>query len=338
MSIVAFRELILSRNVSASSGLTEQREMIRSILILKRQQQQNKISSSDSDSDFFDDRWKRPSKTRRNREGTTTQRSTSTSLTRPSESFAPTAGSSATNPAAVEDRLPERSGVPAAGTEAESPKDIDTRTANGSSETASEFDVISRTNSNSQTRQRSGLETQSSQRQEIATGPVSQDKAEEVNLLLFTITPSITVQLSWFGIHWNWQDIRCPESEIRELVTLNKANGLKSVFASLEALHVWERALLADFDYRLGAHGTSVSFKRTEHDLREGNISLNGVPSFQLITEQPACDARNVKLSRPTYLRVARQHLSPETLNEYHLPWEWDDVSKGSFFVKIGSV
>ena len=339
MSVFAFRELTLSRNVSSSAGTKEQRDMIRSILILKRQQQQDDIPSSDSDSDFSDPRQRKPSRTNRYREDTTTQSPTSASLTQPSESFAPTARSSAAKPAAVENQMPEGSGVPAAGTETEVPKDIDdTRTADASSKTASEFVVLSRTNSNSQTRQRSGLENQISQKQEVATCPVSQDKAQEMKLLLFTITPSITVQLSMVKIEWNWQDVRFPENEIRELVTLNKANGVKSVFASLEALHVWERALIADYTNRLGSHVTLVSFKRTEHDLREGSISLNSVPSFQLITEQPAYYARKVKLARPTYVKVARWHLYPETLDEYNLPWTWDDVSTGFSFGKSGSV
>ena len=32
-------------------------------------------------------------------------------------------------------------------------------------------------------------------------------------------------------------------------------------------------------------------------------------------------------LSRPTYIKVHRKHVSPETLDEYGLPWEWDEVS-----------
>ena len=32
-------------------------------------------------------------------------------------------------------------------------------------------------------------------------------------------------------------------------------------------------------------------------------------------------------LTRPTYIKVHRKHLSPETLDLYELPWEWDDVS-----------
>ena len=31
-------------------------------------------------------------------------------------------------------------------------------------------------------------------------------------------------------------------------------------------------------------------------------------------------------LSRPTYVKVHRKHIDPETLDVYELPWEWDDV------------
>ena len=32
-------------------------------------------------------------------------------------------------------------------------------------------------------------------------------------------------------------------------------------------------------------------------------------------------------LARPTYIKVHRKHLSPDTLDAYDLPWEWDNVS-----------
>lgn len=36
-------------------------------------------------------------------------------------------------------------------------------------------------------------------------------------------------------------------------------------------------------------------------------------------------------LKRPTFIKVHRKHLSPDTLDAYDLPWEWDDVSSTSF-------
>lgn len=327
---VALRGLILSRNTSASPSMTEQRDIIRSILLLKQQQQPSGNSNSASAVEVLGHREKRPSETRREIGENPTHRPTSGSLTQPSGSFTPVAESPAARPAAVEDREdqpPERPQALTAETEVEKPKGFDTSTADDSSQTASDFVVVSRTNSNGQTIQASTLETQSFQGRETATGPGSQDKAEGVKLRLFTIHPVIFVRNALLEIEWRGQSVRIPESEIRELVDQNRADGFKSVFASLEAFHVWEKTLIADFINGFGENVTLISLKRTEQDRRECNIALNGVPSFQLITEQPAYDTRNVEKSRPTYIKVARWHICPETLDVYSLPWVWDDVS-----------
>lgn len=42
---------------------------------------------------------------------------------------------------------------------------------------------------------------------------------------------------------------------------------------------------------------------------------------------------RIMDLSRPTHIKVHRKHLSPDTLDAYQLPWEFDSVSRSlSFF------
>ena len=40
-------------------------------------------------------------------------------------------------------------------------------------------------------------------------------------------------------------------------------------------------------------------------------------------------------LTRPTYIKVHRKHVSPETLDEYHLPWEWDEVSLPQYRMRV---
>ena len=42
-----------------------------------------------------------------------------------------------------------------------------------------------------------------------------------------------------------------------------------------------------------------------------------------------------VALNRPTYIKVHRKYLDPETLDVYEMPWEWDDVSDDSCIVGI---
>lgn len=42
---------------------------------------------------------------------------------------------------------------------------------------------------------------------------------------------------------------------------------------------------------------------------------------------QHAGEKKIMDLTRPTYIKVHRKYLSPDTLDVYELPWEWDDVS-----------
>jgi len=42
---------------------------------------------------------------------------------------------------------------------------------------------------------------------------------------------------------------------------------------------------------------------------------------------QANINVTRVDVNRPTYIRVHRSHLCPDTLDAYNLPWEWDSVS-----------
>lgn len=66
--------------------------------------------------------------------------------------------------------------------------------------------------------------------------------------------------------------------------------------------------------------------KKKGHD-GHGSSSPHSIGSHSgeivKITEQ----TKVMDLSRPTYIKVHRNHLSPDTLDAYGLPWQWDDVS-----------
>ena len=296
MGNVAFRWLILPRNTSASSGTTEQRDIIRSILMLERQQQQDLIPSSDSDTEVFEDQKKSRSGTARDREIKSPQPLTSASMAQPSGSSAPIAGSRLARKTSIEDeedQSPKQQNILTAKTEVEVSKDPDTGPMDDSSQNSSEMVTPSGTNRNGPKHRMLSLETQNLQGQENATEPRSQDTAKAVKLRLFTLDPSITTQYALVRIQWYWADSRVPEDEIREMIAKNKADGLKSVFAVLQALHVFEKSHVAGFIREIGDHATLVSLKRTEQDVLEGNITFKAVPSFQLITEQPASKVKS---------------------------------------------
>lgn len=60
-----------------------------------------------------------------------------------------------------------------------------------------------------------------------------------------------------------------------------------------------------------------------EKKKNKGHHSPKGTDIVKITTEQ----TKVMDLSRPTYIKVNRKYLSPETLDAYGLPWEWDDVS-----------
>ena len=35
---------------------------------------------------------------------------------------------------------------------------------------------------------------------------------------------------------------------------------------------------------------------------------------------------KELGMARPTFVKVHRKHIDPETLDKHDLPWEWDDV------------
>lgn len=41
-----------------------------------------------------------------------------------------------------------------------------------------------------------------------------------------------------------------------------------------------------------------------------------------------------LEAARPTYIRVQVRHLLPETLEYYHLPWEWDPHDEKYLLIK----
>jgi hypothetical protein len=43
--------------------------------------------------------------------------------------------------------------------------------------------------------------------------------------------------------------------------------------------------------------------------------------------QERASSALAIDLHRPTFIKVNRKYLHPDTLDYYGLPWEWDSVS-----------
>ncbi|KAL8776140.1 MAG: hypothetical protein Q9213_008380 [Squamulea squamosa] len=72
---------------------------------------------------------------------------------------------------------------------------------------------------------------------------------------------------------------------------------------------------------------SSASLESTEHKLLSTHSSYN--PS-----EDNPDDPQSKSLDRPTYIKVHRKHLSPDTLDAYDLPWEWDEPDTDYMIIK----
>ncbi|KAI4164775.1 MAG: hypothetical protein LQ342_001750 [Letrouitia transgressa] len=62
--------------------------------------------------------------------------------------------------------------------------------------------------------------------------------------------------------------------------------------------------------------------KKKHHHHRNSHSDNDGA----LVPVTKITDVKVMDLRRPTFIKVHRKHLSPETLDAYNLPWEWDDV------------
>lgn len=165
-----------------------------------------------------------------------------------------------------------------------------------------------------------------------------------MELRMYSLHPNVEIEFDEVVISWVLLDIRIADGEmIRKRLTSKQSDGLNSALENLEGLHPSELSLVTrQFEQieQANCEGrvTLLSLKRTGQDLQQGNIVLKNIPSFQLIFQlddqsngrrhrQKSGQRKKINLSRPTYIKVHRKHLSPETLDEYELPWEWDTVS-----------
>ena len=67
--------------------------------------------------------------------------------------------------------------------------------------------------------------------------------------------------------------------------------------------------------------------KRKRETLEKAGYSENSMRE-KLDERGKSRGKKIMDLTRPTYIKVHRKHLSPDTLDLYDLPWEWYDVSE----------
>ena len=172
--------------------------------------------------------------------------------------------------------------------------------------------------------------------------PKGKAGAKELKLHGCSFDPFVAAEPARVKIEWFRSDLQVSEGEIRERLTKKQNHEHSSVSDILETLHPYERQLVsAELESVRYGHFcdevTLLDLRRTEHDLQQGNMTIKAVPSFHFIVqlENPSpsqwYDGRKVMgLNQPTYIKSHVDHVSPECLDAYKLPWEYDKVSTQS--------
>ncbi len=328
---------MLSRNTSTSSNIMEQKDVIRSILILQQQQQRlNPYPHSNN----------ARRSTNRVRDQMNGIGGSSRDVNEDSSISSFIAEPLTAHAGSHSDTTPAREQL---GQDARRPDEIKQNQTNSTTDAENTIldDAVSPpsgdpsratsgTKSNDRASRRSSLEIQADARIE--------------ELRTYSVYPDLTASFAKVQVTWSWSESRIPESNIRHRLAKNEADGLAPVFDVLEALHTYERPIVdRALDWVQGINPAYrvnlMGLKRTEQDMQHGSIVFKAVPCFNLIVKldchpsrQPTAESNHIvsmivdppwvkDLSRPTYIKVHRKHLSPDTLDEYDLPWEWDKVS-----------
>ncbi|KAL8816258.1 MAG: hypothetical protein Q9223_004704 [Gallowayella weberi] len=134
------------------------------------------------------------------------------------------------------------------------------------------------------------------------------------------------------------------QAVIQKQVSSSIDNALQPILDSYLQLLLHERGVMDEQVARTGPDAALILLKRTQVDMTYEGIVFKGLPELQYVLESPVKDrgrfeafekpaVREIKttesmdLHRPTYVKTHKQFMSPETLDAYGLPWEWDSVS-----------
>ncbi|KAL8809301.1 MAG: hypothetical protein Q9200_003535 [Gallowayella weberi] len=128
-------------------------------------------------------------------------------------------------------------------------------------------------------------------------------------------------------------------------------NALQPILDSYLQLLLHERGVIDEQVARTGPDAALILLKRMQVDMTYEGIVFKGLPELQYVLESPVKDrgrfeafekpaVREIKttesmdLHRPTYVKTHKQFMSPETLDAYGLPWEWDSNDSNYILIK----
>lgn len=175
------------------------------------------------------------------------------------------------------------------------------------------------------------------------TGRVDENKSKKgTRLHLFHFQPFVRDDNGGIFLNWTANELLVSQSDIQDHLDKTLREGLPTVLEAYQDPSPRERDTIR-MQLELHFRPTLISLKRTYTDITHRDISFKHIPALQFVlmhetTGEPldppsfltstAIDSmKESELSRPTYIRCHRKHLSPQTVEAYHLPWQWEEAS-----------
>ena len=148
-----------------------------------------------------------------------------------------------------------------------------------------------------------GFETEGALPRERSPNNNSNAPAAErsLELHLYLLKPIVRDFFDRIELTWSVQNTRMQDSAIRNYLSKNEKDGMPSVLEMLQNLHAYEHALL---DNELLSRGSSsqaslLSLKRTKTDIRHRDITIKDVPGLQFVMERPGPPAWQARQAGP---------------------------------------
>ena len=156
-------------------------------------------------------------------------------------------------------------------------------------------------------------------------------------LHLFQLQSLVRDDFDAMILTWSVSELLISQSIIQDHVDKTREEGGPSIVEAYQELSRHERQAI-QIKIESYFRPTLVWVKRTFTEITQRGVLFGRVPSLQFVivhetTGEPlgplpipistAIDSmKELELSRPTYIKVHRKHLSPDTLDAYDLPWE----------------
>ena len=182
---------------------------------------------------------------------------------------------------------------------------------------------------------------------------------QKSSLRLFHLKPIVEDRVDGFAVRWpsEWFVELVEQEEIARELNRYQRRDQTSIIKQLGKLTCEESCMIRNWCERVVGKAKLVYVKRTVGKIVYNGVTLSNVPSFEIFvrlqnesevgpqsrgrsrertrpeemrdseTRIPRRPSReDPATSRPTYIKVHRDHIDPQTLDMYNLPWEWYNV------------